>query len=94
MHDGSLVTQITNRIEGLPVAVVMFPEQRGEVEVQFYVQFIHQTRDLGVAHDAEQEAPLHRRTVGIPEEQNSTHQGSAISFTCNMFKRSAIKRKK
>lgn len=64
MYDGALSAQVADGVERLPVAVVVLPEQRGEVEMQLDVQLVNQARDLRVAHDAEEKAPLHRWAVG------------------------------
>ena len=64
MHYSTLLAQISHSIQRLPVGVVVFPEEAGEGEVQLDIQLIHQPGDVRVAHQREQEAPLHRGTIG------------------------------
>ena len=70
MHDGALRAQISDGVEGFPVAVVVLPEERGEVEVQLDVQLVHQRGDLRIAHQGKEESPLHRGAVRKPAKSS------------------------
>ena len=65
MNDGALRAQVADGVQRLPVGVVVLPEERGEVEVQLDVQLVHQSRRRRVAHQREEEPPLHRGAVRV-----------------------------
>ncbi len=81
MYDHSLLSQISNRIQGFPVAVVVYPVQHWKEEVQFNIEFIYQRSYFWVLHEAEQQAPLHCTPVCKPVLQQNNKRNKMCKLS-------------